>query len=301
MGENPLNPMKRLLLQSLALAMTVALVPAAQAQRQRSVRVSAPSCSFSLSIAYADPVPDTGMVRGRIVVTPSPSSCTSWNAYSPVDWIVFESGAPANEAALTVLVNTSTVARTATVRIAGIDLPVTQLGKVDVPEVPIVDTGVVKNGTFNTDLANWGWQDRFPNGVGTVTWASGVDANGSAGSGSIRLRNTALEGPGIQSLQCVSVEPGLNYTYSFAIRLGPASAGLAVTSVFDLESTDCSGPYFVRFTQSYYGDASNSWQRKSNTFRVGFAARSLLVVLAGKTNTSAPFDVYFDDVSVKPE
>jgi hypothetical protein len=287
--------MKRLLVLPLAL---VLLAPIAEAQRQRAVHSSAPPCSFSLSLAYADPVPDVGMVRGRIVLTPSAPTCTSWNAYSPVDWIVFEPGNPANEAAMTVKRNESTTARAATVRVAGLELNVTQQGKV---EVPIIEVGVVKNGTFASDLANWGWQDRFPNGVGTVTWAAGIDANGSAASGSMRLRNTLLDGPGMQSLQCVSVEAGVVYNFSFAYRMQVSGSGLMQVSVFDLESADCTGPYFVRFTKQYFPNGTDAWRRDTNTFRLGGTARSSLIVFASKTQTNAAFDVYIDDVVMKLE
>jgi hypothetical protein len=276
----------------LAVLALLALVPPAEAQRHRAVRPPAPPCAFSVSLAYPDPVPDAGMLRGRMIVTPSPASCTSWNAYSPVDWIVIEAGAAANELAITVRPNEVTTPRAANLLVAGLEVPLTQLGR---PETPIIETGIVKNGTFAKDLANWGWQDRFPNGVGTVSW-SAVDANGSATSGSILLRSTAIPGPGIQSLQCVSITPGQVYEYRFAIRLGPETEGVAVTSVLDLDSADCTGPYAVRFTEQITGDASRSWQRRTATFRAGFEARSALIVLASKTKTNAAFDAHFDDI-----
>jgi hypothetical protein len=276
--------------------LALAVVPlSAEAQRHRAVRTPAPTCSFSVSIAYADPVPHAGMVAGRIVVTPAPASCASWDAFSPVDWIVVERGAAPNEISVTVTPNETSNPRTANLRIAGVEVPLTQLPR---PDSPVIETALVKNGTFDRDLTSWGWQDRFPNGVGDVFWDA-ADANGSTGSGSMRLRSTALAGPGIQRLQCIAnIEPGQVYEYRFAIRLGAATNGLSQTSVLDLDTPDCSGPYEVRFTEEIAGDAASSWQRRSATFRVRFEARSILIVLAGKTKTAAPFDVFFDDVSL---
>lgn len=286
--------MKRLLILPLAL---VLLAPLAQAQRHRAVHSSAPPCSFSLSVVYADPVPDVGMVRGRIVVTPSVASCTSWSAFSPVDWIVFEPGNTANEAAITVKPNESAAARAATVRVAGLSLAVNQQGKI---APPIIEEGIVKNGTFNTDLANWGWQDRFPNGVGLVSWVAS-DANGNPASGAMLLRNTLLAGPGMQSLQCVSVNSGAVYSLSFAYRMQVSGSGLMQVSVFDLESADCTGPYSVRFTKQYFQSGSDAWRRDTNSFRLGGTAKSALIVFASKTSNNAAFDLTIDDVAMKLE
>jgi len=287
--------MKRSLVAAFAFATLV--VPAAHAQRHRAVRVVAPACTFSLSVDYPNPVPDTGMTQGRITVTPSSQSCTSWNAFSPVDWISID-GQTDTVLTISVKSNASSTARTAALRIAGLDLFVTQQPHVDQP--PLIETGLVKNGTFNTDLTNWGWQDRFPNGVGTVTWSSS-DAQNSAGSGSMMLRSTAIPGPGIQSLQCVTgIVSGQVYNYSFYIRLGNVNQGVGVTSVFDLDTDDCSGPYTLRYTQNFNGDGT-TWQKVSNSFRVGFSAKSMLIVLASKTKLNTPFDVFYDDIAVKQE
>lgn len=288
--------MKRILGVSLALAFLV-VAPYAEAQRQRAVRSPAPPCSFSLSIGYADPISDAGLVRGHITVTPS-AGCTSWNAFSPVDWIVFEDDTT-TDVKITVLSNSSTNARTAKVRVAGLDFSVTQQGRV---EVPIIETGVVKNGSFNTDLANWGWQDRFPNGVGTVVWTS-LDANGNAGSGSMRVRNQpSAVTAGMQILQCVNVNAAAIYNFSFAYAM-TQSGGLMQVSVFDLDTDDCSGPYVLRFTKQYFPNGTDAWRRAtSDPFRVGFAAKSALIVFASKTTSNLnPYDVYIDDVVLKLE
>jgi hypothetical protein len=286
--------MKRFLVVPVALAL-FAVAPVTQAQRQRAVRIPAAPCSFALTLAFANPVSDAGMVRGRIDVVSSPSSCVSWNAYSPVDWIVFESGDTAAQAAVTVKPNPSSDVRTAVVHIAGLDLGITQLGKI---EVPIIDTGIVQNGTFTTDLANWGWQERFPNGTGSVTWSS-FDANGSTASGSMRLRNTLLTGPGMQELQCVSVVAGQIYNFKFAYRMQPSS-GLMQVSVFHLDSTDCSGVYALDFTQQFFPSGNDNWFHGEGTFRVGGGARSALIVFASKTQSAnQSFDTYIDDVTMK--
>jgi hypothetical protein len=286
--------MKRILGVSLALAV-LAVAPGADAQKQRAVRVPAPPCSFSLSFAFADPIPDAGLAGGRITVTPSAPTCTSWGTYSPVDWISFATESTTN-ATITVTPNPTTSVRSAQVRVAGVDFNITQQGRVD---PPFVELGIVKNGSFNVDLANWGWQDRFPNGVGTATWAA-VDANNAAGSGSMQLRNTAVPGPGMQRLQCVSVTSGALYTFSFAYRM-PPSGGLAQVSVFDLETDDCTGPYALRFTRQYFPNGTQNWRRDSEIFRMAFAARSALIVFASKTQTNSGFDVNLDDVALKQE
>ncbi|HEX7833767.1 MAG TPA: BACON domain-containing carbohydrate-binding protein [Thermoanaerobaculia bacterium] len=286
--------MNRFLGVSLALAF-LAVAPFAEGQRQRAVRSPAPPCSFSLSIGYANPISDTGLIGGHITVTPS-AGCTSWNAFSPVDWIVF-ADETTTDVKITVQPNSSTNPRTAVVRVAGLDFSVTQLGRI---EVPIIETGVVKNGTFATDLSNWGWQDRFPNGVGSTTWSS-LDANGNPGSGSLRLRNTALAGPGMQLLQCVNVTPAAVYAFSFAYAMMP-SGGLMQVSVFDLDTEDCTGPYVLRFTKQYFPNGTENWRRDTNSFRLGGAAKSALIVFASKTTpVNVPFDAYVDDVVLKLE
>jgi hypothetical protein len=285
--------MKRFLVVSVALAL-FAVAPMTQAQRQRAVRIPAAPCSFALTLGFLNPVPDLGLVRGRIDVLSSSPSCVSWNAYSPVDWITFEPGDTAAAAAVTVQPNASSEARTAVVHIAGLDLGITQLGKVD---VPIVDTGIVQNGTFTSDLTNWGWQERFPNGTGSVTW-SNLDADGSSVSGSMRLRNTLLTGPGMQQLQCVSVTAGQIYDFQFAYRM-QASSGLMQVSVFHLDSTDCSGVYTLDFTQQYFPSGNDNWFHGEGTFRVGGGARSALIVFASKTQSAnQSFDTYIDDVTM---
>ncbi|MGN6187209.1 MAG: BACON domain-containing protein [Thermoanaerobaculia bacterium] len=286
--------MKRILGATLALAV-LSIAPIAQAQKQRAVRVPAPPCSFNLSIAYADPISDAGMVRGRINVLPSASNCTSFSTYSPVDWIALDVDSTTS-VAVTVTPNPSTLARSAKVRVAGIDFNITQQGKV---EAPFIETGVVKNGTFNTDLANWGWQDRFPNGNGTFAWAT-PDANGSASSGSMQLRNVPGTSAGMQRLQCVQVTPAVVYSFTFAYRMSPAN-GLAQVSVFDLDTDDCSGPYILRFTKQYFPNGTDNWRRDTNSFRLAGTTKSCLVVFASKTENNSAFDLYVDDVIMKLE
>ncbi|HEX2835266.1 MAG TPA: BACON domain-containing carbohydrate-binding protein [Thermoanaerobaculia bacterium] len=260
------------------------------------MRVPAPQCSFSLSFGFADPIPDAGLAGGFITLTPSASGCTSWSAYSPVDWISFATQST-TQAVMVVTANPSTGARSASVRVAGNDFTVTQQGKV---EPPLIETGIVKNGTFDLDLANWGWQDRFPNGVGTSNW-SNVDANGNSLSGSLLLTSVPGSVPGIQRLQCVQVTPATGYTFSFAYRMSATlpTAGLSAVSIFELESDDCSGPYSLSETGTYYPNGTNDWRRSTFSKPFRFGSRSALIVFASKTQTSAPFDLYVDDVIMK--
>jgi hypothetical protein len=284
---------------TLSLLLLCALAPAALADRQRSVHVSAPSCSYSLSVVFADPVSDTGLVNGRIVVTPSVASCTSWNAFSPVDWIMLDPGASPGELSVTVKPNTVSLPRQATVRIAGRELVINQLAK---PEPPLVDGGIMSNPFFNTDLSSWIWLSRFPIGAGTFQW-SPQDANGSLASGSLQLRSTnaSASTPGMQRLQCVNFAGGGVYQLNFAYRMLP-TGGVTAVSVFELDSPDCSDPsanYAVVASSQYTTNNTTNWRRAELLFATSGTSKTLMVVFGTKAQVNPPFDAWIDDVIVK--
>jgi hypothetical protein len=299
--SNRATTMNRRFLAGAALLSCLTLSPLAHAERSRAVRVPAASCTFELNVQFGNPVPYTGMVDGLVLVSATPASCiSSWVAYSDADWMVVTERS-SGEAAVTVKPNDSTLVRSATVRVAGLDYRITQVGK---PDVPIFDGGLVKNGSFDTNLANWGWQDRFPNGVGTVTWVS-TDANGNAGSGSMRVRNTSKDGPGMQILQCVPVTGGALHELKYAFSMS-ASGGLMQSEIIDFPTSDCSGPYGatnIRYgPKQYEANGSVAWRRESAIFRAGFDAQSAIIVFASKTTSlTQPFDLFVDDVVIKQQ
>jgi hypothetical protein len=183
----------------------------ASAQKRRAVRVPAPTCSYGVSTAFADPVPDGGMIRGRVnVATLTSGNCGGWAVGTDSDWVTIEAEPFASTPAayVTVTPNSSEQPRTASIRVAGTTLQITQLGRSAPPEV-----NLLTNGRFHVDLSGWGWQERFPNGTGDVSWSS-LDADGSMTSGSMRLRDDLNSGPAYQQMGCVNTAPG---TYDYGV------------------------------------------------------------------------------------
>ncbi len=278
---------RHLLLFSLAL-----LVAAnAAASRRRAVRSPGPDCSFALTRLFADPVPDSGMVDGAVQVVPNPSTCTSWLAFSPVDWILFD--VEAGRALLTVTPNTSPDARSASVRIAGIPLQVTQLGR-----PAITDPNLLRNATFDTDISHWGWQDRFPNGTGDASW-SPLDANGSAHSGSIRLRDELENTRSFQQLQCVNAAPGV-YRYGAAFRAASRDGARGVIAFLEYPEADCAGEFARVATKIIQPVQSGVWERYDYLDQLSDGNKSILIVIAGWAREPGLQEVWVDDVFVRP-
>ncbi|MDQ3279970.1 MAG: hypothetical protein M3Q69_00990, partial [Acidobacteriota bacterium] len=277
-----------------AVLLSLATVAANAAPRHRAVRSSGPQCAFSLASTLPDPVSDGGLNRARVAVTGSPSAtCTSWSAFSNASWITIETDAAS--AYLTIAPNGSADVRTGSVRIAGLDLQVTQLGHVATPE-----PNLLLNPSFNFDLRNWGWQDRFPNGTGDATWSS-LDANNSIASGSMRLRDDINSGPAYQQLQCVNVNaPGM-YEYGAAVRSASRDNAKPVLALVQYDTPDCLGNYRPYSPQTITVTAANTWQRAKYTQFVYDTAKSVSVVVAGwARNVPGPQEVWIDDVFLRP-
>jgi hypothetical protein len=291
--------MKKLVLIAVVLA---AVAPAAFAGRARAVRHPAEPCSYSLAPAFnAAQVSADGLQHGTVLIFGQTAVCSQWMAYSSVDWITVEA-APLDAqpaAYVTVAANPLTETRSASLTIAGIRLDVTQGPAVTRVAPP--STGLVVNGTFDTDLANWGWpREDFPNGFGSAAWAPD-DANGNPASGSILLRNSRSQ-YAFQRLQCIPVTPRTPYLFGAKVRVNNTpDFGEAVIAFVAFKEADCSGP-LVR-------DASNFppalrpepgvWKEYTFAHVTGSSTRGVTLVIGSAANIST-FDAWFDDVFVKP-
>jgi hypothetical protein len=269
------------LLVSLLVALSLASV--ASADRRRAVRAKTPDCSFSLSAAFADPIPDSGMVRGVLNVLGVPASCTSWAGYSDVSVLPNESNQP----------------RFALIRVGGVVFQLNQLQRDEGPISPPAQTNLLANGTFDTDLRSWGWLDRFPNGTGDATW-SDLDANGSTASGSMRLRDTTDSGPAYQQLQCVNVEGSNTYAFGAAFRSASRTGGRAVFALVEYDAPNCAGNYPQRYpVYDIRVVEPNVWERRDFTHTISGTAKSISLILGGYARESGFQQVWFDDAYLR--
>jgi hypothetical protein len=284
--------MRRLALSLIALAL---LAPAVFARRVRTVHHPAPTCSFSLVPSWGStPVASGGVTRALVLVYGQSDECSQWAAYSPVDWITVEAAPQAAQpgAFVTVVPNATTQTRNATLVIAGIRLVVTQEGASTVSP-PVSSTNLIVNGTFDRDLAGWGWQARYPNSIGTPQWSQ-FDANGSPASGSMLLRDSDfLFAQGFQQLQCVRITSGRTYAFGGKVRTG-STGGEALIAFLTYNTTDCSGNYSIRYVPSVPRDEPGVWHKYDFTQFVGGSARSA-ILLFGSAADTPPFDAWFDD------
>jgi len=277
----------------LALIATVALAPAASA-RVRAVHRSAPhQCTFSLAPTWNATIPSAGVTRAAVLVFGQSQDCASWEAYSSVEWAVVEA-APLDAqpaAYVTIPANDQTTPRTTTLIVAGVRLQVTQDGA---STVSPPRTGLVVNGTFDTNIVPWTWQSpRFPNGRGSANWSS-IDANGSPASGSILLRDTDFDHP-FQQLQCVPVTRNTTYRYGARVR-GSEGSGEGVMAVFSYQSTDCSDTNFSnQFVSVLRPDQPGVWQEFSFSMTTSSKAQAVLVIIASAA-TLPPYEIWYDDV-----
>jgi len=283
----------------LFLAFTLVFAADVSAERRRAVRAPSTQCAFSLSpsASFGTTVSSDGLENGAIQVIASPSTCTSWNAYSLTDWVTVER--VDNSVLVDVAPNVTNVSRTAVLLIAGIRYELTQE---TAPLVsPPVDPGnLLKNPGFDTDLSFWGWQDRFPNGTGSAAW-SPLDAGNNPRSGSIRLRNTrAPDGLlAFQQLQCVAVEGGEVYQYGGRFLASSRTAGSAIFAVVEYAEADCNGPIVSNDAQYENSVVPGTWQSELYTRRVGSTTRSVFIVIASTASSPSTFDVFMDDVFLK--
>lgn len=280
------------------LLLAISLAPAAFAARTRVIHHPATACSFTLLPAWGStPIASEGQTRGIVFVYGQTGECAQWNAYTDVDWVTIDEGPlDAQPAAyVTVAANPNTVARSTTVIIAGVRLVITQEAATLVPP----QQNLVVNGTFNTNLANWGWYERFPNGRGAANW-SPLDANDSFSSGSIALRD---DGPGLafQQLQCMPAQKNTNYRFGAKIRTGAAtSRGQGIIALFAYAEPDCSGDYTKQQIEGMNPDEPGKWQAFSFTMQTGSRTQAVLLVIASSA-VIPPFETTFDDVFVRTE
>lgn len=278
-----------------AAALVVALAPVALA-RVRAVHHPAERCSYQLVPAWGTAtIPAAGVERGMVFVYGQTATCSQWLGYSSVDWAtVVSAPSDAQPAAyVTVAPNTQQEPRTTTLVIAGVRLELTQ----DAAPA-IANPGLVTNGTFHTNIANWGWQSRFPNGRGTAMW-SPIDANGSPNSGSILLRDLGT-GLAFQQLQCIPANPNTTYRLAAKVRTGASTEiGEGILALFTYPEADCSTDFTAQSINSARPASPGVWQEFSFTMRTGSRTRALLIVIASSANVP-PFETWFDDIDLRP-
>jgi hypothetical protein len=277
----------------LALIATVALAPAASARVRAVHRPSPHQCTFSLAPTWNGSIPAAGVTRAAVLVFGQSQACASWAAYSSESWATVEA-APLDAqpaAYVTIGANDLTTPRMTTLIVAGVRLQVTQEGATSVSPPR---TGLVVNGSFDTDIVPWTWQSpRFPNGRGTANWTS-LDANGSPASGSILLRDSDFDLP-FQQLQCVPATKNTTYRYGAKVR-GSEGNGEGVMAAFSYQSTDCSDKNFSnQFVSVLKPDEPGVWQEFSFSMTTSSRAQSVLIVIASAA-TLPPYQVWFDDV-----
>jgi hypothetical protein len=282
-------------LLSLAL-FSLLLAAAADAQRRRAVRAPAPQCSYSLVQGWGAAISPSGAVDAQLRVVASPSTCTSWNAYSLASWVTVERSG--DFVLVDVAPNPTGTERTATLLVAGIKHTIVQ----DASSVisPPIEGTLLRNGGFDTDLSFWGWQDRFPNGTGSADW-SALDGTGKPSSGSIRLRNTrpTNEGPAYQQLQCAAVEAGKVYEYGFRFFATSTTAGSAVLAVVEYADEGCTTAAIAKETRTKTIRTPGAWQSEDYDIRFGTTTRSVLVVIGAFASPGNSYEVFVDDVFLK--
>jgi hypothetical protein len=286
--------------RTLVLLLSFALLATAAeaAPRRRAVRTPEPRCNYALTIDFADPIDDGGLQRGVVHVTPLGDHCPGWIAESPVQWITIETDPDtANDAAyVTVSPNPSTEPRAALISVARVQVQITQLGQDVVVSPP--SAGLLVNGNFHFDLAEWGWQDRFPNGSGDATWSS-LDANGSMTSGSMRLTDDTSTAPAFQRMQCVNTTPG-NFDYGFTVRSASRDGAQGVMSFVRFLGTNCTGNYtrdapkIVRVTET------GVWETHTYTDILPLGYQSIGLIVAGYAVQPGTQQVWVDDVFLRP-
>ncbi len=270
----------------------------AAAQRHRAVRSPAPQCSFSLSLtlSFATSISAEGLESGTIHVIGSPSTCTSWNAYSLTEWVTVERFG--NSVLVDVAPNPLNVPRVADVLIAGIRYQFTQDGSPLIS--PPVDNNVLRNGGFNTDLSFWGWRDEFPNGQGSAQWSSS-DANGNPNSGSILMRNIRVAGmPGhtFQRLQCVDVEGGEIYLFGGKF-FATSTSGNAIFVVVEYTGPDCNSGAITPSPVATKITTPNVWLSESRTQRLHFDTKSAFMIIGSISSVPGTFELLIDDVFLR--
>lgn len=175
--------------------------------------------------------------------------------------------------------------------------PVTVAGPVPAPNR-------VVNGGFDTDISHWGFNDPTlvgGNGSGDASW-SNLDAEGKPASGSIHLQNTA-NGRAFQQIQCVTLNPGEQYTFGARAYYDGNTTGGALLAVAEFGSSDCSGGSNGVLALPSVGvsfSGARKWVLAQTTTNAQPSTHSGYVFLAaGKSGTGTLYEVYFDDVFVR--
>ena len=275
--------------------LSLVLSAGAEGQKRRAVRSPAPSCAYSLVPTWGPSISASGAENAVLGVVASPSTCTSWAAFSLTSWVTVErSGGVVH---VDVAPNPTSNDRTATLLIAGIKYQLVQVGA-QVISPPIEGT-LLRNGGFDTDLSFWGWQDRFPNGNGFAAWSSLDSANHPA-SGSIRIQNTrpTNEGPAYQQLQCASVEAGEVYEYGFDF-VANTIAGTAVLAIVQYGDAGCNLDALSKETRTKNVRVPGTWQSEEYSIRMGLTTQSVLVVIGGFASGGTTYEVNIDNVFLK--
>jgi hypothetical protein len=263
------------------------------APRRRAVRSPGQQCTYVVSVGFAaDAVSDQGLSRGVVSVTSIGTSCAGWAVDSPVDWIQVETDGAA--AYVTVSPNFNNVPRSALIRVAGTRLLITQ--QISVVVSPPV-AGLLQNGTFPLDLSHWGWQDRFPNGTGDVSWSS-IDANQGIASGSMRLRDDTSSGNAYQQMQCVNTQPGV-YDYGFAVRSASRDGAQGVMAFVNFEGENCTGNYPAYAARTVKVAAANVWERHEYVGVLAPEYKSIGLIVAGWARQPGVQEVWVDDVFLR--
>ena len=191
--------------------------------------------------------------------------------------------------------NPTSTSRTATLLVAGVKVDLIQEATAVI--APPIEGNLLRNGGFDTDLSFWGWQDRFPNGTGSVAWSS-VDGTSKPNSGSIRIRNSrpVNEGPAYQQLQCASAVGGEVYEYGFRFVADSTTAGSAVLAVVEYADATCDSATVSKETRTKTIRTPGTWQSESYTIRLGSTTQSVLIVIGGFASAGNTYEVNLDDV-----
>lgn len=278
------------------LLLLLSLAADAAAQRRRAVRSPAPQCSYSLVPGWGASIAAAGADNATLTVVASPSTCTSWNAYSLASWVTVERSG--NAVLVDIAPNPTATTRTGTILVAGIRHDLVQDASPVVS--PPIAGNLLQNGGFDRDLSFWGWQDRFPNGVGSAAWAP-LDAANHPSSGSIHFYNDQRggSGPAYQQLQCVAVEAGEVYDFGGTFFATSTTAGEAIFAVVEYADEGCGTATISRTTQRRRARTPGAWQSESDAMRMGATTQSALLVIGGFAAPGTTYEVYLDDVFLK--
>jgi len=155
---------------------------------------------------------------------------------------------------------------------------------------------LIQNGSFDTFSQITGWHF---GGLSDMHWA-GIDADGSASSGSGYVQNLGAGGTYEGAGQCFPAEPGTVYLVQGSAMIPDQEDGTAgaLIDVFWSDTPDCGNP--LRFDTALSSGVAGSWLRGQSvvTSPPGTinAQMSIRVFVIG--SPPSPPGVYFDDLYV---